>query len=447
MTRESDLEQRLAGMGSLVDEMGASMAEGLIRGIQQSDQVQKLMEVLAALQQRLDDDAKQDRLARIERLEKEVAAMKAGQHGTGEEGLEPPPPPRPPQAPPMPPANMPRNPALSSLPFGLSAEPTRPAMRIPIRRQRSRTAVRPTVIYRKDPRISAPAKTRSAQPEEENKDKTCSEPGCERLVRCRGLCSLHYQRIRYKERKIEKKQANDDPLPPPPPPKLRSTSASGRKDGGTRGVFALLYDEKGRRTLAGLINQMKFDRTDLVERLNQQFEGMPGVPLEEEDVLRAVHYHKLGDVLREREGAVICRYLVKQLGSMTKTAQKMKIDPQQLVTRVEELGLQDDVARVRNEFREQIMEHSFADRLDLALTREKYLKDLAIEEEVDESLRAEIQQQLDKLGSISDVARADRAIRDALALDEQRYSGMVRRYGLEEKLQSLASRSDSEEAT
>ena len=45
MTRESDLEQRLAGMDSLVDEMGASMAEGLIRSLQQSDLVQKLMEV------------------------------------------------------------------------------------------------------------------------------------------------------------------------------------------------------------------------------------------------------------------------------------------------------------------------------------------------------------------------------------------------------------------
>ena len=32
-------------MDSLVDEMGAFMAEGLIRGLQQSDQVQKLMEV------------------------------------------------------------------------------------------------------------------------------------------------------------------------------------------------------------------------------------------------------------------------------------------------------------------------------------------------------------------------------------------------------------------
>jgi hypothetical protein len=199
-------------------------------------------------------------------------------------------------------------------------------------------------------------------------------------------------------------------------------------------VFALLYEEKGRRTLAGLINQMKFDRNDLVERLNKQFAGMPGVPLENEDVLRAIHYHKLGEALQKREGEIICRHLTKQRGSLVKTAQKMKLEMDALQTRIDELDLRDEVARIRNGFREEVLELAFSQRLDLALTREKYLKDLDIESEVDVSLRDEIERQLAKLEVDTEPAAAGEIVKQALGLDQQRLRRMVRRYDLADRL-------------
>jgi hypothetical protein len=487
-TREAGRELWLNHLDEVLDELGFSIADGLVKGLEQSKLIKQLLEVIASLQQRMARLEQQQSLqSRGERTERDLTPK-------GEAtSLEPPPPPRSSSGPLHPPANLPQNPATSNVPFGLSAGP---AKRTTIRRPRSKTPSKPTVVYRSDPRASAksgqeppphpfarqkstgsvasPADpfsfssknlhlsgsrqtsspynyrseainpyAQSGKPitiesvfGEESSDETCAEPGCHRPVRCRGLCSLHYQRVRYKERKIEHKQANDDPLPPPPPVKHQQPLS--KDSDGTRGVFALLYEEKGRRILAGLINQMKFDRVDLVERMNQQFSGMPGVPLNEEDVLRSIHYHKLGDALKKREGEIILRHLNKQRGSLAKTAQKMKIDQELLKGRVDELSLQDEVAQVRNSFREEILEQvAFAERLDLALTKEKYLKDLDIEEEVDTSLQTEIQEQLTKLPPVSEVSEIDEVIQRALSLDEQHYRRMIRRYHLEEKLESI----------
>ncbi len=454
-------------MDALVEQMGAAIVAGVTQGLAGSQLVSSLNQALDALSQRIDrlegGAGGQALRERIAELEREVESLKAAQAAGAKTAKTPA------KSPPVVPANMPQSPSISNLPFGLSAEPPR---RSPPRR-RSRTAARPTVIYRTDPRAAKAKAEAEAKPAPKAKPKakdeqkpeqkaepeaspktreaaeqaepspaadpataSCSEPGCDRPVRCRGLCSLHYQRVRYKERKIEARQEAADPIPLPPPPRRRPASTGTRrsKSGGTKGVFALLYEEKGRRTLAGLINQMKFDRNDLVERLNKQFAGMPGVPLENEDVLRAIHYHKLGEALQKREGEIICRHLTKQRGSLVKTAQKMKLGFDALQARIDELDLRDEVARIRNEFREEVLELAFSKRLDLALTREKYLKDLDIEAEVDASLRDEIEQQLAKLEVDTAPEAAGQIVKQALGLDQQRLRRMVRRYDLADRL-------------
>jgi HAMP domain-containing protein len=446
MSRETG--QQAEGADAMAEQVASGVLAGLVQELRHAKWIGTLVDSLDGLAKRLDEMERQTDhsglRARIGELERELAELKQQREASPAE-----PPPVRAKVPIAPPANT----SLANVPFGLSADPVR---RSPLRRVRNRNPMRPTVVYRTDPRSAPAAKSQTARapsplpaealikppvaaepvqaPEADEAVGACSEPGCDRPVRCRGLCAAHYQRLRHKERKIEVKQANDGPFPPPPPPRRPAVQAA-RREGGTRGVFALLYEEKGRRILAGLINQLKFDRIDLVERLNQQLAGMPGVPLEVEDALRAIHYHKLGEALKTREGEVICRHLRKQRGSLVKTAQKMKLTIEQLQQRVDELDLIDQVTQVRQTFREQILEHSsFSERLDLALTREKYLKDLDIESEVDASLRAELDGQLAKLADGAAPDETEAAIRSALALDEQRYRRLLRRFGLEERL-------------
>jgi hypothetical protein len=291
---------------------------------------------------------------------------------------------------------------------------TRP---VALSRSRKRPVSRPTVTYRVDPTSSS--------------DKNiCSEPGCKRVPRSRGLCSMHYQRHRYKERKIEQKQSSTDPLPPPPATSVRKSAGPSRSSGGTRGIFAILYDEKGRRILSTMINQIKYSREDLTKRVNSQYKDVPGVPLEDEDVLRIVHYHTLGETLAKKECDIICRQLAKQKGSLFKTAQKLKMPVETLQPRIKELDLEDEIEKVRIGFCEGILEQSsFAERLDLALTKDKYLIDLGIEEEVDASLRKELDELLSKF---DDKLNLEHAICKELALDEERYQRLVKRFELEQ---------------
>jgi hypothetical protein len=277
--------------------------------------------------------------------------------------------------------------------------------------------------------------------------KCCQEPGCNRPARSRGLCSAHYQRLRYRERKNEELTAEPAApsayMPPAvaaaslspafvsslPSPRV-STILQNRSEGGSKGVFAILYDEKGRRSISGLINQIKHDRRDLLERLNLQYQGMPGVPLEEEDLLRVIHFHKLGDALHKRESDIICRCLTKQRGSLVKSAQAMKMEPEQLKTRIEELGISDQISRIRNGFREAILEQgTLQQRLELALHREKYLVDLGIVGEVDTAIRTEIDARFPQLAQ-KPTEEVERSVRHDLVLDDEQYRRLMKRLGI-----------------
>ncbi len=122
---------------------------------------------------------------------------------------------------------------------------------------------------------------------------------------------------------------------------------------------------------------------------------------------------------------------------MVKAAQKMKLPFDQLRVRIADLKMDDEVERIRNGFRETIMEQStFLERLDLALTREKYLVDLDIVEEVDKSLQKEL---VDKLATMEDLdlQAKEQALRESFGLDEQRYRRLVRRYGDMEPMADL----------
>ncbi|RLB59825.1 MAG: hypothetical protein DRI34_00655 [Deltaproteobacteria bacterium] len=370
------LERRVE---QLVERLAEQIARGIVDGLASSQLFQRW-------QQRLDDLEK-----RLARSPSSAPAPEAGKRAAPSPGLGLP---------------------LSSLANLIRNKP--PAGK-PAPRPR-RVVSRPTISYRVDPRKDSKAS---------GKNNICSEPGCDRPATTRGLCATHYQRLRYRERKITQKQSSSSPLPPPPPPPRRQANR-----GGTRAVFAMLYEEKGKKVLAGLINQVKFGRSDLVERLNQMFAGMPGIPLEEEDVLRALHYHKLAGALHRRESESIFRHLHKQRGSLAKTAQKMKTTLEKLKERISELEIDEEVTRIRNEFKEEILEHSdFRQRLDLALTKEKYLVDLGIEEEVDASLKKELDAQLADLDTSDGNATRDSICR-ALSLDEERYQRLVRRFGM-----------------
>jgi hypothetical protein len=265
----------------------------------------------------------------------------------------------------------------------------------------------------------------------DGKPKLCLEPGCNRLARSRGLCSAHYQRLRYRERKTDAPPENRI-APVEHEPQRTAILQRPRPEKGTRGIFALLYEEKGKRLLAGMINQMKIDRRDLVERLNKTHEGLPGIPVDEEDLLRAVHYHQLGDILRKRESEILCRHLTKQRGSLAKTAQAIKIDLEKLQNRFQELQMEEEVSRIRNEFREAILERgSFQERLGLVLGREKYLEDLGITSEVDAALRRDLHKQLSKVRQGATAEEQALSIQQALSLDEEHYRRLIKRFGTE----------------
>jgi hypothetical protein len=422
-----------ARLGQVVDGLAAAMARGFLEELERSSTVQQLISLVDFLRQRVDE------------LEAEVAEQRGreasvkGDQNQGDRPVVPRPAeasadvppvskpevPAPAQATPAPvpaaaaPASAQR-PAPVSVPLG-----PMPGSRSPRPKSRSRTAVRPTVVYRTDPRAQANGEGKAG-------GTVCLEPGCTRPVHTKGYCLIHSEKANNPDRSAT------SPLGPsaiPMPPPKRPVASRGKKEGGTKGVFAMLYEDKGRRVMAGFINQMKFDRRDLVQRLNVQFAGMPGVPLEEEDVMVALHYHQLGDALRKREGEILCRHLTKQRGSLTKTAQAMKLEPERLKARVADLHLEDDVARVRNQFREEIMERSaFGHRLELALTREKYLADLGILTEVDDSLRREVRAALAQLPGGTDLVARGQAIRAQFSLDEQAYRRLVRRYDLAAEL-------------
>lgn len=390
MADEDSRIDSLDQLQTMVTQMGTSVAEALVRGLEESGVVQQVLELLQNLQERI--DSLENKIAgppRQEPAKKPVAA---------------------------PPIAMPL-----SRPPSLSLPASRP-------RPRTRNVSRPTVTYRTDPRAKA-------KPENEE-NKICSDAGCQRPARSRGLCSLHYQRLRYRERKIEHKQETVDPLPPPPPSGPVASSVK-KRNGGTKGIFAVLYEEKGCKQLAGLINQIKYDRSDVTQKLNNMYQGMPGIPLEDEDVVRAIHYHKLGDAMRKRERDIICRHLTKQRGSLFKSAQKMKTNVEQLGKRIRELEMEQEAARIRNEFKDAILEtSSFNERLTLALTKEKYLEDLGIVEEVDASLRRELTVQIDKLANGHDLETASDTIREALSLDEERFRRLLKRFDLDASQQS-----------
>jgi hypothetical protein len=367
----------------LVEMLSVSIADGVSRGLDQSIEVGKIVKHIEVLEKKVDE--LQQEVERLKELRVQAAPVSK---------------------------------TLVAPAVSLASISNRPPISIrPPARPRVRNPVRPTISYRIDPRRPT------------SEEANCSEPGCDRPARSRGLCSMHYQRLRYKERKIATKQTSSDPLPPPPG--LRNSGSVKKKDAGTRGVFSILYDEKGYKLLASLINQMKFDRGDLVARLNENFKGMPGVPLEEEDVLRSVHFHDLGEAMKAREGEILCRHLTKQRGSLVKTSQKMKWSIDKLRQRIEELGLQDETTQIRNKFKDEVLEQStFNERLNLALTREKYLEDLGIEEEVDESLRLEISEQFSRLQDGDQQERQEQICR-LLSIDNERYLRMVKRFGLE----------------
>lgn len=377
----SDREQ----IEKLIEMLGRAVANGVASGLDRSVEIGKLVDLVEGLEKK------------VSGLQEEIARLKEARPGT--------------PAPKLPAAPVAPTPQLAPI-ANRSPIPARPTAH-----PRKRSPVRPTISYRVDPRKT---------PVE---DGVCAEPGCERPARSRGLCSMHYQRLRYKERKIAAKQVSSDPLPPPPG--LRDQSMAKKKQVGTRGVFSVLYDEKGHRLLAGLINQMKFDRGDLIVRLNENFKGLPGVPLEEEDVLRSVHYHDLGEALKAKEREILCRHLNKQRGSLVKTSQKMKLTTDKLRQRIEELGLQDETTQIRNKFKDEVLERaSFNERLNLALTREKYLEDLGIEKEVDESLRSEINEQFLRLQDSGEQEKQEQ-ICSLLSIDAEKYQRMLKRFGLQ----------------
>jgi len=159
---------------------------------------------------------------------------------------------------------------------------------------------------------------------------------------------------------------------------------------------------------------------------------MTGVPLEEEDIIPFVHIHNLGGALAKKEIENICSKMNKQKGSLFKTAQKMKMTVEKLNQVIQELGLEDVIAKIRLGFCEEILgQSSFAERLDLALTKDKYLIDLGIEDEVDASLRKELDELLSTLDDNPDL---EQSICKELSLDEERYQRLVKRFELEQLL-------------
>ncbi len=427
------------GLDQVVDGLAAAMARGFVEGLERSGTVRELLGLVDFLRQRvaeLEAQVAQNRTPATPEDDRTPRAATDGVQMPSAPAPAPAPAAPAPAAPapaapaPAAPAAEARSPASSAVPSGAGDAPRPRPVNVPLGplpgsrpriKPRSRTQVRPTVVYRTDPRAQASGEGKAG-------GAVCLEPGCTRPVHYRGYCLVHVEKVKSTDR------PDAAPLGPstiPLPPLKRPAGGRGKKDGGTKGVFAMLYEERGRRILAGFINQMKFDRRDLVQRLNVQFAGMPGVPLEEEDVMVALHYHQIGDALRKRESEILSRHLTKQRGSLSKTAQAMKLEPEQLRARVADLHMEDEVARVRNRFREEIMERSaFPQRLDLALTREKYLADLGILAEVDDSLRREVRAALERLPAGIGQEERGRLIREGLNLGEQAYRRMVRRYDL-----------------
>jgi hypothetical protein len=198
-----------------------------------------------------------------------------------------------------------------------------------------------------------------------------------------------------------------------------------------------LFKPDVRDYLARLAEQ-KGHRIGMLRTLSGEYRGRAGSELSFEDLSEVLKQQRLIEDVQRTERDLIQQSYEEHRGASGRVAWALGMTIGELDQLVRAVGLESEVAKVREQFRrEALAPGQLASRLNL-LGRTKYLDDLGISEKFQTSLRKELRRALEH--STANAATVDAVVSEAsrrLGIREELLSRAAGRLGLLTELQKL----------
>ena len=191
----------------------------------------------------------------------------------------------------------------------------------------------------------------------------------------------------------------------------------------SRASIESLFRPDGKETLITLIDQVPH-RVALLRTLEQGYAGRRGAKLEMADVEDLLEAHELFERIELKETEGLLAALIDEKGSFGRAGQSFGMSGEELQQLARALGLQKEVAEVRDRFiREALSSMNLSMRLEL-LFRNRYLQDLDIERRFENSLRDQLDEMIDE---VRDAVTSVPTLVDMLARQHALHAETLRR--------------------